>query len=497
MKALLVSLPPMDPYFPPPILSVLASCCETANVNYEVEDLNLHLYNSCELKFAMELSNDLTNSTFRSYEHENHFNKVCQHLLDKINMYIPDYLCISVFSYKQNFAAHKILEKISCLQTKCKIILGGSGIHSPYLDHNKFGLFCINNSLANYAVFGDGEIAFIELLKGNTAYPGINKLNNIQIKDLDSLPLPSYKKIDFLSYKESGIIITGSKGCVRDCTFCDINSIWPKYVFKSGKRIADEMYRLWQETGISKFYFSDSLINGSVKNFRDLNKQLIQLKNNNSNFQPQYLGQFICRPVGQLTDNDYKEMSKAGALTLIVGIESFSNNVRNHMRKKFDNDSIADHLALCAKYGIKNTFLLLSGYVTETIKDHEENLRYLEKYQVYALSGIISNISFNIGGLDLESSPDSESGVPLNAMEKELGIMYHVEETDRSSQNWINLSNPSLTVKERYRRSVELLIHATKLGYKVMYLKEHLDGLEKYHSFLSNKSHIKKLIPIV
>lgn len=495
MKALLVFIPPLIINYPPPILSVLASCCEAVGVSYEVEDLNLHMKNSCDIidtKLFWQLHNDLISGTFQSIFHRDQFDKICEHLTSKITSYSPDYICISVFSYDQIFSAYTILEKISKIKTNAKIVIGGSGVINPFKETKHFGLYCIDNQLADYCIFGDGENAFIELLKGNTTYPGINKLNQVQIQDLDSLPLPSYKKINISNYLEPLLIVHGSKGCVMDCTFCDIANIWPKYYYKSGKRLANELYKLWQETGVSNFYFSDSLINGSIKNFREMNKEIIKLKNNDSNFKPEYFGQFICRPSGQLTDSDYKEMSLAGAVKLVVGIESFSNSVRTHMRKKFDNQSIDDHLALCAKYGITNMFLLLSGYVTETLEDHKENLRYLEKYQMYALSEVISSLYFNIGGLELSST--HSGGVPLDSMS--LGIIYRPDENDQSTRNWISLSNPDLTVKERHRRSTELLIHSINLGYKTQHVQEHLHGLEKYYQFLTTKKNDKKFIAI-
>ena len=151
------------------------------------------------------------------------------------------------------------------------------------------------------------------------------------------------------------------------------------------------------------------------------------------------------------------------------------------MRKKFSNEDIDYHFKLCAKFGIKNALLLLSGYPTETLKDHNENLEYLKKYQVYALSRIIYSINIEAGGLQLMPN----SGVPLNQMEDELKIQYTSE---NSFSNWISLENPTLTRRERLRRSTEIIYTAYTLGYPVLYINQKVDAIEEsYLSLLPTK----------
>jgi radical SAM superfamily enzyme YgiQ (UPF0313 family) len=240
--------------------------------------------------------------------------------------------------------------------------------------------------------------------------------------------------------------------------------------------MAQELFNIWKITGVQKFDFSDSLINGSIKTFRQMNQTLIELKSQNPEFSPRYKGQFICRPAGQLKEKDYVEMVQAGAETLIVGIESFSNAVRDHMRKKFNNDSIDWHFEMCAKHGIKNALLLLSGYVTETWQDHQTQLEYLKKYQIYALSRIIYAINITVTGLVVLP------GSPLKDMTEELGIIFH--DSDETAKNWNCLSNPELTNKERLRRAAELMYTAIGLGYKIVHFNAKVDQIEKIYNEL-------------
>ena len=51
-----------------------------------------------------------------------------------------------------------------------------------------------------------------------------------------------------------------------------------------------------------------------------------------------YKGQFIFRPANQMPDRDYDLMRTAGCKLVQIGVESGSERVREHMRKKFTND---------------------------------------------------------------------------------------------------------------------------------------------------------------
>lgn len=490
MKVLILTLPPLDPTSPPAIFSILGACCDAVNAEYETFDLNLSIYKNLSEPDALELINDLTLGKFRSKKTENNFYTCCSILFNFVEKYKPDYLAISVFTYVSHFPAFLLLNKISQSPLGCKIIIGGLGIDIDYdkINQVKFSDFCLQNKLVDFYINGEGEIAFMELLKGNSNYPGINNKNNLQILDLNALPLPTYDKVNVTNYYSQvpEVLITGSRGCVRDCTFCNVGNYWKKYIYKSGKRIAIEMLQIWKTTGSQNFNFTDSLINGSISSFRELNRELIHLQKTNPGFKPQYQGQFICRPVNQLKDHDYEQMYQAGAKVLVVGIESFSQSVRDHMGKKFQNEDIDHHFKLCAKYGIQNVLLMVSGYPTETLEDHKNNLFFLKKYQMYGLSRIISKVGIEASGLQLFPN----FGVPLNHMEEDLKIIYN-DHKSLNKNGWISLLNPSLTQRERLRRASEIIYTAYSLGYKVTDINKMIDEIEQLALPYINKSTIQ------
>jgi hypothetical protein len=208
-----------------------------------------------------------------------------------------------------------------------------------------------------------------------------------------------------------------------------------------------------------------------------MNLAILDLQKQDPDFKISYKGQFICRNAAQMKEIDYVNMKNAGGDYIYVGVESFSDHVRYDMDKKFNNVDIDHHLRLCGRYGIANSFLMLVGYPTETIEDHKQNLETLVKYQNYAQAGIIEMIVFGYTAGILEDTP-------LFHMQEQLSIVPEfIAGVDLKEVNWVSLNNPTLTLKERIRRWVELIELASLLGYRMprnqQYISKFIDLLER------------------
>lgn len=488
----LVSLPRQDLIRPPAALPVLAGVCEHAHVDYSIWDFNLWLKKNCDLSVwesidanwmkidSLQNCNQPWFTTFRQL-----LKQYVTALLDTA----PDLICISVFT---NWSAHCAWEFIHAVRSTSSvdIVIGGTGITTVFPD-TQLQPMCdilLQQQLIDFYIHGEGEINFLNLLRGSTEHNGINNTDSLQIDSLDSLPLPSYKKINANEYfylGEPSLMINGSRGCVRACSYCDVAHYWPSFRYRNGVSLADEIYYIWKQTGVKSFEFSDSLINGSIKQFRNLNARLIELRQQDSNFDICYKGQFICRDSNSFKEQDYRDMAAAGCDYLYVGVETFSESVRMSMNKKFDNCALDFHLAMTAKYGIPNVLLMIVGYPTETQRDHTLNLQGLVKYQKYAKAGIIKMITFGFTTGVLEHTP-------LYFQQHELGIVPEFEDF-KSTTNWVSLQNPTLTFKERVRRWVELTEVADQLGYRQPRIYPIVERLVQVLDITSNK---KTAIPI-
>lgn len=492
----LVSLPKQDLLRPPGALPILAAACEEKDIEYEVHDFNLWLYRNVKADgFKWLDANWETIDPWKNRDDERY-----QFFLTRVRDYVdimlshdPDLICVSVFTDVSALCAYELINEINQRPARrnITIAIGGSGIrarHSVFTQGKDFCEHLMSEGMIDHFMYGEGEVNFRNVLEEDYVHGGIDNFDSVQIDDLDQFPFPSYRKINIEDYPyvaHPELIVTGSRGCVRRCTYCDVANYWPRFKYRSGQSIADEIYHYHRELGVSNFEFSDSLINGSLKTFRELNRALIRYKQQDSEFNPRYKGQYICRPIGQIKERDYKEMSEAGCHYIYVGIESFSDSVRYEMRKKFDNVDVDYHLAMCAKYGIENSFLMFVGYPTEQDSDHDMNLEYLRRYQKYAQSGTINLITFGYTAAILKDTP-------LDHMREQYNIEKEFDDFEYEI-NWVSADNPKLTIRERIRRWIELVDLADQLGYRQPRIKTLIN---RYIQILDSIEGRRPFIPI-
>jgi len=471
----IISLPKVELAYPPGALAILSSVAKESNYNVTIFDYNLDLFDGLSSKEWQQLESwNAFSSDHIDIKLENKLKKIFKNGLNsKINAQ-TDFVCFSVFSYFSNRIATKVLAWYKESFTITSVV-GGTGVSTDTSVGNKqiFGNYILEHKLANFVIYGEGEITFRELLNGNSKYPGINQNNPIQIEDLSSLPVPTYEFFDMDRYQGNRVLITGSRGCVRNCTFCDIALTWPKFRYRSAESIVAEIKKHFYDYGITNFEFTDSLINGSISNFDRFNELLYEEKLKNPELEPiRYQGQFICRPSTQQPARSYELMRLAGCTMLTTGIESFSNNVRTHMRKKFSNADIDYHLEQCALWGIPNVFLMIVGYPTETAQDHQDNIDAIKKYKKYSDMGTIFMMRWGF-------TMHLYDHTPIMDMVHDLQINISDNIKFDSVYSWTSALNPSNTLKERIRRRIEIHELCVELGYPMPRVREELLVLKK------------------
>ena len=469
---------------------------ESAGYSARVRDYNLQLFR--DLKDSQTV-NELTNYfTIKSTKLQPKTKKILdawykdtvQDILDNN----PKFLGISVFTFECQRATEELLEQLRP-QFRGKIIVGGAGLSTTGIASttNDFGTRLKDAGLVDFFVRGEGEYSLLQILKNNRdLISGVNNDNFDQIEDLDSIPFPNYEDIINLPYHysvpEIQLPITTSRGCVRRCTFCDIHAFWKKYTYRSGANVAQELIHHYERHGVTNFFFTDSLINGSIKSFRELYTELNRYykENNLPNAFFKWGGQFIVRSSSQLKPHDYKLAARSGMNGLVLGVESLSENVRNHMKKGFTNADLDYTLEQFRKNKLNCYFLIIVGYPTETQEDFEEVCEQFMKYQGYAIDGTIFGV--NLGG-----TLSVDEGTPLHVHGHKLDLDFASTSGIDTvfGLDWINKNNPTLTLEERIRRRIQLQELCMDLGYtlwngdhQLKRLKESYDRIKAstYHN---------------
>jgi radical SAM superfamily enzyme YgiQ (UPF0313 family) len=204
------------------------------------------------------------------------------------------------------------------------------------------------------------------------------------------------------------------------------------------------MIGIYQRYGIKHFAFTDSLINGGLKPFREMNQILSDRLPNTVN----YSGQFICRDAKSMPPTDFELMKSGGCYSVSIGVESGSELVRNHMKKGFSEADLHYTAEQLLKQDILQYWNIIVGYPTETDQEWLKTVKLIEQYRKH--NTLIKIIPVGVFQL-LSNTPITEHSM-LESLKIEI-----VPISGYSEYNWTSHLNRSNTFSARVNRWQELV----------------------------------------
>ena len=358
------SLPLMAPAALKPIIEKAGLSCLAVDLNVEVYKFTQgHQYQNQLIRFFFDETVDKNVGPILA----NLFEMTAIQILT----WRPKYVGLSLFSYVCQNAAKWLAYYIKKIDPSVIIIAGGPGCLSTFTGPSEYVDTMLDLKLFDYHIRGDGENSLYELLIGNTAYHGINSLEwkEMEQEELRSMPMPDYSNYLFDMYEKKALPLIGSRGCVRQCTFCDYIANWKKFQWRTADDIFNEMLVQHKKYNITTFKFQDSLTNGNQKEFFRLIELIAEYNQLNPEQKFSWSGYYIFREPTSRSDREWELLYLSGADALAVGIENLNEHIRYAIGKKFSNQAIDYHLQQAKKYNITLFILNIVGYVNETQKD--------------------------------------------------------------------------------------------------------------------------------
>jgi hypothetical protein len=463
--------------------AVLKGVVEQHGYSAKTKDFGVTLYELCE--YDVDVFYDLqqyfiTGNYKSTLEKQQILDKFYQTIIDFFKNNPSKYIGISVFSFYSHKAALEICQRIRNENITSTIIVGGRGLvptaySTLYKEYNirgkdkllKFGDLLKSRQLADTIIYGDGEDAILNFL-----HPTPKQFNECAIPDYTDYELNKY----YFSDNHPVLPITGSKGCVRECDFCDVKHQFGRYTYRSGTDVAKEMIALSDMYGIRKFKFTDSLVNGGYRPFVEFLKVISDYNLKNADKRLSWSGQYICRPENEIPKNLYQLIRDSGGEGLTIGAESGSNHVLDSMNKKTTVEALFYELENFRKYGLTCVILTFVGHWSEEYEHFVEHCKMLVDLTPYIRSGTISGIATG-HYLLLDGTPSSMlPGVVQSDSYKEMA--------------WLHLDNPSNTIKERIYRKLIVTKLTDRLKFPLVDDKDNLtyitDALTNYADDINN-----------
>ncbi len=239
---------------------------------------------------------------------------------------------------------------------------------------------------ADFAVYGEGEITFTELIDHIKHNKNPDKIKGLMyrnpegdiitnpprphIEDLNTIPFPAYDKFPMERYPLHRMVT--SRGCPYSCAWCNSSSLWNKsYRTRNPENMIHEIEFLLNHYGKKIFVFGDNSFNIDMKRVDRFCDLLIK-KN------IKILWSISLR-ADILTQDLANKMKAAGCYNVSVGIESANNEILSYMGKFTTIEKIKEGVEMLKKAGIEIMSQYVIGSPFDTLETVKQSVKFAKK----------------------------------------------------------------------------------------------------------------------
>lgn len=386
--------------------------------------------------------NDVFDSTFST------FDALKQHLLASK----PNVLAIYT-NLMTKLNVLKIIEFVKSEGTlkHTQIILGG-----PEVRHHKDNFL---NFGADVIVIGEGEETTLELVRlfqgkqptslALQTVKGIAFKHDGQIittaersfiKDINTLPFPNRKKVDFTPYlngwkKHHGysmMSVNTMRGCPYTCKWCSRAVYGGTYRRRSPQLVAAELSLLKKEYKPDMIWFVDDVFTIHHKWLKEFADEVIKMD--------AMIPYEIISRADRLNEEVIKLLKQSGCFRIWVGAESGSQKIIDAMDRRVDVMKTREMIQLAKKNGIEAGTFIMLGYPGETKNDIRETIQHLVEANP---SQYTITVAYPIKGTPLYAETESQFLNPelewKNSTDREIDFKRtHSKKYYQHAIKWVN-----------------------------------------------------------
>ena len=296
-----------------------------------------------------------------------------EELSERLSSFDPDMVGISATTPSYPSAV-SILKEVKKLKN-IPVIIGGSHVSFKPDDTLRDGF--------DIVIRGEGGDTFKEILSSSSLsdlekIKGISFLKDKKIihapdremtEDLDSLPLPAYKKFPLEKYEILSIIT--SRGCPYRCAYCCASKFWKNRIrFRSIENVVQEL-KIIKSLGVKRIKFHDSTFTFDKKRVIELCKRM---KEEGLTFK------WSCETRADNLDEELlKIMKDAGCILICIGVDSVCYEVLDAIKRNISLEKIKETFLLAGKIGIRTRAYITFGLPEETEKSVLSTIAFLKE----------------------------------------------------------------------------------------------------------------------
>jgi anaerobic magnesium-protoporphyrin IX monomethyl ester cyclase len=271
----------------------------------------------------------------------------------------------------------------------CTVVMGGP--HPGYVDKE-----ILLTKRVDFIVRGEGELTFAELVaalqKNDERFHSVQGISFFSkgqlvqtpprpfIENLDSLPLPARHLIHMDDYRRTKLgdrditpLVT-SRGCPYHCAFCASSHFFgAKVRVRSVASVLNEIEEIYRRYHFNAIAFVDDTFNLFPKRVMDICHGILDKKLD--------LWWWCLSRVDLLLRNEevVKEMVKAGAKSVFIGVESSNPKTLEELKKGINMENTVQAVEMLKRNGLEIHASYILGGLHETVEIIHETIRFAKR----------------------------------------------------------------------------------------------------------------------
>ncbi|MBI5745699.1 MAG: radical SAM protein [Nitrospirae bacterium] len=306
-----------------------------------------------------------------------------EHIVPSIVKESPGLVGISITATSQMIPGLTLAYLIKKMAPEIHITVGGS-IFTKFMDIIPKVAERLFTLVDSFILF-EGEhplLRLIEELEGKMDFKSVPNLvyrkdghtyinESFHIEDPKDLPTPDYDGFPLRLYLAPKLVLPlqTSRGCYwRRCAFCNLHLDHLTYRPRPTDKVMEDLATLRKKYDTNFFFFSDECV--PIPTLRKISEKVIEEGIDI---------RWTCgvRFEKELTKELLENMSKAGCLKLVFGLESFSQRVLDMMGKGTSTGEIRRIVNDCLDTGIALHLYIIVGFPSETEEEAKETFLFV------------------------------------------------------------------------------------------------------------------------
>ncbi|HHI00428.1 MAG TPA: B12-binding domain-containing radical SAM protein [Thermococcus litoralis] len=268
-----------------------------------------------------------------------------------------------------------------------KIVMGGP--HVTFLPERTFQ----ECPYIDFIVRGEGELTFRELIDSlerdrdpsNILGLSINLRDKVRnnpprplIKDIDTIPMPSYDLLPMEKYQANGVrfgTVMTSRGWPFNCAFCSSSLQFGKrWRGHSDSRVIEELKHLHEKYRICEIEFLDDTFTLNKHRAIRIARRIVK--------EGLDISWLASSRVDTFTEEVAEAMKKSGCHTIYFGIESGSRKTLNFIGKGITPEQLISAVKKAKKHKLRALGSFVIGFPEETKEDIKKTIKFSKKVGV-------------------------------------------------------------------------------------------------------------------